>query len=375
MKLLFVGTNPENTGAATHFVALAKAMSEAGHQVEGIVSRRGLIGEGLEAAHIPIHYSSFRNVYDLRGYTAVLTRVSKFAPHWLVGNFGKEYWPLIACSRLTHTPVALFRHRTPRMSKVSEYGIPRLAQCFIAVSEYARNAYLTWGVPPDRVHISYNPVDTAQFHPDAPCRAAMRLDLGIDENAIVLGYMGRMHGSKGIFTLMQAANEAMARNDRLHLLWVGDGPEKQALQEMAIQGGLSARHHFTGWVTDTERYYCALSFLAFPSIAPETFGRVAIEAQACGLPVLGSRVGGIPEALEDNVTGYLLPPGDVAAWRDGILTLCHPEPCQTMGNAARAHAIEHFGNIAVARDFAQLLSNQSPHTSSTTATPHRGYAP
>jgi glycosyltransferase involved in cell wall biosynthesis len=355
MKLLFVGTNPENTGAATHFVALAKAMAEAGHQVEGIVSRHGLIGDGMEAAGIPTHYSIFRNVYDLRGYTAVLRQVSKFSPDWLVGNFGKEYWPLIACGRATRTPVALFRHRVPRMSKISEYCIPRLAQRFIAVSEYARDAYLHWGVPADRVFISYNPVDTRQFQPDPMRRATVRQEFGIDDSAIVLGYAGRMHGGKGVAPLMQAANEAMARCPSLHALWVGNGPEEPLLHEMAERSGLSHRHHFTGWVSDTDRYYPAMSFLAFPSVQPETFGRVSIEAEACGVPVLGSDIGGIPETMEDKVTGYLIEPGNIATWRDRILDLCDSERRRAMGVAARSFAIENFGNAAVARDFEELL--------------------
>jgi glycosyltransferase involved in cell wall biosynthesis len=357
MKLLFVGTNPENTGAATHFVTLAKAMSEAGHQVEGVVSRRGLIGEGFEAARIPAFYSTFRNVYDLRGYSAVLRLVRQLSPDWLIGNFGKEYWPLILCGRMTHTPVALFRHRVPRMSKISEYFIPRLAQRFIAVSEYARDAYLHWGVPADRVFISYNPVDICQFQPDPSRRAMVRREFGMDDSAIVIGYVGRMHGGKGVVPLMQAVIEAMAENERLHALWVGNGPEEQALHEMVAQSGLSGRHHFTGWVADTDRYYCAMSFLAFPSVQPETFGRVAIEAEACAVPVLGSDIGGIPETMQDNVTGYLIEAGNIRAWRDRILALCDVERCKSMGIAARSYVSENFGNAAVARDFAELLRN------------------
>ncbi|MHA6204126.1 glycosyltransferase family 4 protein [Dyella soli] len=355
MKLLFVGTNPENTGAATHFVALAKAMARAGHQVEAVASRRGLIGGGLETARIPTIYSTFRNAYDPRGYAAVLGRLKAFSPDWLVGNFGKEYWPLIACGRLTGTPVALFRHRTPRMSKISEYGIPRLAQRFIAVSEYARDAYLRWGVPADRVSISYNPVDTEQFQPDPARRLAVRRELGIDDDAIVVGFVGRMHGGKGVTTLMRAVNEAMAAEPRLHALWVGNGPEEGVLHAMAAQGGFTYRHHFTGWVPDTYRYCCAMSFLAFPSVEPETFGRVAIEAQACCVPVLGSDIGGIPETMQDQSTGYLIAPGDVEAWREGILALCDTERCMSMGTAARAYVTEHFGHAAVARDFESLL--------------------
>jgi glycosyltransferase involved in cell wall biosynthesis len=355
MKLLFVGTNPENTGAATHFVALARALSQAGHQVEAVVSRKGLIGEGMAAAHIPTFASSFRNVYDVRGYTTVLRRIARFSPDWLVGNFGKEYWPLIACGRLTNTPVALFRHRNPRMSKISGYGIPRLAQRFIAVSDYARDAYLAQGVPADRVHISYNPVDTDIYRPDMARGAQVRREFGIPDDAIVMGYAGRMHGGKGVFPLMKAANAAMDANPRLHVLWVGNGPEEHVLHGLAEQGGNGARHHFTGWVNDTSRFNAAFSFLAFPSVEPETFGRVSIEASSCGVPVLGSRIGGIPETMEDGVSGHLVEPGNVDAWREAIIAMCDPGVYRRMGVAARVHVMEHFSNAAVARDFEWLL--------------------
>jgi len=355
MRLLFVGTNPENTGAATHFVTLAKAMVEAGHEVEAIVSRKGLIGERLAAAGVPTFASSFRNVHDLRGYSMVMRRIAAFSPDWLVGNFGKEYWPLIASGRLTNTPVALFRHRNPRMSKLSEWGVPRFANRFIAVSEFARNAYLRWGVSADRVWISYNPVDVNEFQPDPQRRAQVRREFGIADDDIVMGFVGRMHGGKGVAQLMQAANEAMRTNPRLHALWVGNGPEESALHRMADQGGFSTRHHFTGWVADTARYHRAFSFLAFPSVELETFGRVSIEAQACGVPVLGSHIGGVPETLRDGVTGFLIKPGDIAAWRDRILALCDETLCAEMGIAARAHVVDYFSNAAVARDFELLL--------------------
>lgn len=355
MKLLFVGTNPENTGAATHFVALAKAMAEAGHEVTAVASRRGLIGEGLESAKVPVRYSMFRNAFDLRGYAAVMSQIARHRPDWLVGNFGKEYWPLIACGRLTRTPVALFRHRNPRMSKLSEYGVPRLAQRFIAVSEFARDAYLRWGVPSDRVWISYNPVDTQQFQPDPLRRAQVRREFGIAEDDIVMGYVGRMHGGKGVAQLMEAANLAMASNPRLRVLWVGNGPEEGRLHDMAERSGWESRHHFTGWVADTSRYHSAFSFLAFPSVELETFGRVSIEAQACGVPVLGSDIGGVPETMQDGVTGYLIEPGNILAWRDRILDLCNEQRARAMGMAARTYVIDNFGNAAVARDFEKLL--------------------
>jgi glycosyltransferase involved in cell wall biosynthesis len=205
---------------------------------------------------------------------------------------------------------------------------------------------------------AYNPVNTALFRPDPAQREAILRALGIDQDAIVLGYFGRMHTGKGVFPLLDAANEAMAREPRLHCLWIGDGPDAQALREKAAACPASAsRHHFVGWVDDTHAYYSAISMLAFPSIATETFGRVSIEAQAAGVPVLASDIGGVPETLQPGVTGLLLPPGRRAAWCEAILQLCDGGRRQAMAIAARDFVQANFSTAVIAEAFVQLLEN------------------
>ena len=94
---------------------------------------------------------------------------------------------------------------------------------------------------------------------------------------------------------------------------------------------------------------------AFPSLAPETFGRVSVEAQDSEVPVLASRVGGVAETLDADVSGELLLPGDVAAWRDAILRLCDAQRRQRMGQAGRQFVQRHFAGEAIAAQFVQLL--------------------
>ena len=93
MKFLFVGTNSENTGAATHFVALAQALVEAGHAVSVVASPAGLIEQELAHAGVDLHRATFRNALDLRGFVKVLTTARRLRPDWLVGNFGKNTGP------------------------------------------------------------------------------------------------------------------------------------------------------------------------------------------------------------------------------------------------------------------------------------------
>ena len=355
MKFLFVGTNPEHTGAATHFVALAQALVGAGHDVSVVACPGGLIEEELLHVGVHLHRATFRNAFDLRGYARVWSAAQRSRPDWLIGNFGKEYWPLIILGRLLHVPVALFRHRAPPMKRLSGYCLPRLASRFLVVSNYAREACLARGVPPDRVQVLYNPVNMALYTPDAGKRSAILRALDIDEDAIVLGYCGRMHAGKGIFTLHAAVTAAMAREPRLHCLWLGDGQDAQAVRDRAAAQPTGSRHHFLGWVNHLHPYYSAMSMLAFPSIAPETFGRASVEAQAAGVPVLGSRLGGVPETLNPGFTGVLLPPGDVAAWRDAILQMCDASRRLPMGAAARDYVREHFSTDIIATEFVRIL--------------------
>jgi glycosyltransferase involved in cell wall biosynthesis len=351
MKFLFVGTNPENTGAATHFVALAQALSESGQGVDMVTSPGGLIAQELAGTKVRVHHAMFRNAVDVRGYFKVLVAARRSKPDWLVGNFGKEYWPLIIIGRILNVPVVLFRHRTPPFKRLSGYLLPRLARRFFAVSRYARQAYIDRGIPADLVRVLYNPVNTALCRPDGEQCRTLRRSLGLDDSAIVLGYSGRMHAGKGIFCLFEAAAAAMAVNPLLHCLWLGDGPDAPALRELAAAHRTAQRHHFTGWVNEVYPYYSGMSMLAFPSIAPETFGRVSIEAQAAGVPVLASNIAGIPETLDPGVTGLLLPPGDVEAWRDAILALCESHVRLPMGVAARDFVEARFSMPVIAAEF------------------------
>ena len=360
MKFLLVGTNPENTGAATHFVALAEALVEAGHEVGVVASPDSLIAQELTRTSVHLHHATFRNAFDLRACGKVYTAAMQMRADWLIGNFGKEYWPLIVIGRLLRIPVALFRHRTPPMKTLSGWLLPRLARRFFAVSNYARQAYLDQGIPAARIQVLYNPVNTQRCQPDSRQRSTMLQRLGIDENAIVLGYVGRMHRGKGPFKLLEAASMAMAEEPRLHCLWIGDGPDAQALRQQAESSACASRHRFVGWVHDIHPWYSAMSMLAFPSIAPETFGRVSVEAQAAGVPVLGSDIGGIPETMLPGSTGLLLVPGDSNAWRDAILRLCEPSLRLTMGAAARQFVLQHFSTLIIAAELVRSLSEVQP---------------
>ena len=357
MRFLFAGTSRENGGAEAHFITLTQALANGGHTVEAVVHPDAPMARALKDTAVRLHAGRFRNIFDLRGYRATIAAARRVKPDWLVGDFGKEYWPLILIGRLLGIPVALFRHRLKPMNGLSARLVARCAQRFFAVSQYARRDYIERGMPAARVQVLYNPVDMEQCRPDPAQRAALLQRLGLDESAIVLGCFGRLHAGKGIYTLLDAANAAMVREPRLHCLWLGDGTDTQRLRDSIAASPFPSRHHQFGWVADTAPYYNALSMLAFPSIATEAFGRTPVEAQACNVPVLCSDAFGIPETLQPGVTGLLLPPGDTEAWRDGILSLCNDTKRRPMAAATRDFALRHFSTLVIAAEFVRQLGD------------------
>lgn len=355
MKFLFAGTSHENGGAETHFIALTLALAAAGHMVEAVVCPDTPIAQALADTAVLLHLGRFRNVFDLRGYRATIAAARRLRPDWLVGDFGKEYWPLILIGRLLGIPVALFRHRIKPMNPISTRLVARCARRFFAVSEFGYRNYVESGMPASRVLVLFNPINTKLFRPDPTHRARLLPQLGLDEQAIVLGCFGRIHAGKGIFTLLDAANAAMAREPRLHCLWLGEGIDTERLRSSIAASPYAARHHQLGWIADVQPYYNVLSMLAFPSTTPEVFGRSSAEAQACGVPVLVSDVGGVPETLQPGVTGMVLPAGNTDAWRDAILALCDDAVRLPMAAAARGFVQQRFGAPVITAEFVRML--------------------
>lgn len=357
MKLVFVGTSVGARGTETHLVCLARALARAGHEVLTVAHPEGFIARELRASGLPVEPGVFRNAVDPRGLGAVRRAVRRLGADWLVSSFGHEYWPVLALGRLTGTPVALFRHLNAPLKPMSRLLLPRLAHRFFAVSESMRAHLLGQGVAAEHLQLLHNPLDLEHYRPAPELRAETRAALGLAEDDVLVGFIGSIDDSKGAFGLAEAFNRAMPRAPRLHALWVGQEKAHDALRE-ALAPELRARHHLRGWTADPRPLYAAMDGFAMPSRVLESFGRVSIEAQACGVPVLGSRVGGIPETLEEGVTGHLLPPEDVGAWREALVTFAHlpPERRREMGRAGTRFVAERFEAARIAERFTELLA-------------------
>lgn len=359
MKLLFVGTNRGGGGTESHFITLARTMQEAGHSVAAIVYPGSPIHTGLVGSGVTLYDGIFRNAFDPRGFRTVWKVSRQFQPDWIIGSFSKEYWPLAILSRLLGMKLALFKHMDFVMKPATNYFIPRMAERFIVISDFMKKKFIARGVKAEHLRVLYNPLNLDYFKPDAALRQASRKTMGYDDQDIVLGFLGALHPDKGFLQLADAVNQAMLEIPRLKAFWLGDGRAAEALDNKINGGGFASRHTRHKWTSDVRPFYAAMDMLAMPSVESETFGRVSIEAQASGVPVLCSDIGGIPETLLPGETGLLLTPGDIALWRDAILELArNTEKRRQMAQQGRSWVERRFSAPVIGNEFESMLSDK-----------------
>jgi glycosyltransferase involved in cell wall biosynthesis len=169
----------------------------------------------------------------------------------------------------------------------------------------------------------------------------------------VVGFVGRLTAQKGVMHLLHAARIVLARRPETRFVIVGDGTERQRLEDEA-KGIHPAAFTFVGERSDARQLMADFDLLAVPS-EWEPFGIVNLEAMAAELPVVAFAVDGIPEVVEDQVTGLLVRPRDPAVLADAILALlADPIRCRQMGAAGRRRVEEHFSRARMARTIVQL---------------------
>lgn len=206
-------------------------------------------------------------------------------------------------------------------------------------------------------------VDSQAFVPvSAAERTALREEIGIGANDPVIGYLGRLHWEKGIAVLLEAAQKV----PEAHLLLVGDGPHRAAIVAQIERAGLTQRTHLTGAINRlaVPRYLGSMDCLVVPSLTTprwkEQFGRIIVEAFLCGIPVIGSSCGSIPEVVGE--TGIIVPEGDAEALGAAITTLLgDPVQQSQLSAAARKRAQQQYTWEHVAEQRLQLYRDIMDH--------------
>ncbi len=211
------------------------------------------------------------------------------------------------------------------------------------------------GVQRDRITILHKSVKPFVAPPQEAVQGVRREQQIADDEAVILS-VGRLSHEKGHADLIRAATalNAMSGAPRFRVLIVGDGPERERLAQMASRLGIEKQITFAGFQSDTRPYYAMATLVAVPSHS-EGSPNVVLEAMAAGLPIAANTVGGVPEILEEGVTGLMVPPRNPEAMAKTILRiLSDAELRLRLGSAARARAESSHTPEAYRRTLAEF---------------------
>lgn len=229
--------------------------------------------------------------------------------------------------------------------------ILRRADAVIALSNFLAKATRQYArLPHDRVSVYYWGVDLHRFQPSPPHA----------RDSIVIGFVKHLLPKYGAEYLIRAIPIVQRRYPQIKTLIVGDGPLRSALETLAADLGIADIVRFCGWIPYDQipNYMAQIDIFVMPSVyESETFGVAAIEAQAMGIPVVATSVGGIPEAVADGVTGILVPPRDPEAIAQAILQLIeHRDLRESMSREGPRFVARHYDwekNAALVEDLYQ----------------------
>lgn len=220
----------------------------------------------------------------------------------------------------------------------TRYGIAR-SDRVTAVSNWLRRETELVFSPERKIDVIPNFVDTVRFRPRTPngCRGALA-----PAGEKVLCHVSNFRPVKRISDVVRIF-AGVARQIPSQLVLAGDGPDRAPAEELARELGVADRVHFLGEQNEVERVLASSDLFLLPS-EHESFGLAALEAMSCGVPVLGTASGGLPEVVDDGSTGLLVDVGDVeTSVARAVGLLRDADALCAMGARAREVAAERFG--------------------------------
>lgn len=271
----------------------------------------------------------------------------------------------IPAARLAGVPVAIHSEHgyeldmldgLPRRRRIFRRAAYSMADAVFTVTRELRNyhAEQAW-FPTDRIRVIHNGVDTERFSPRPELRAALRKQFGVPENRFVVGTVGRTVAIKDHPTLLRAVEMMANQNIDVHALLVGSGPELERNQQIVNASPvLGGRVTFVGSCDQVPDLLNSMDAFALTSIS-EGMSNTLLEAMATGLPAVATAVGGNPEVVAEDATGWLFRPRDAETLSSRLALLASQEELRRrFGAAARERAIARFSLAHMLDEYSQL---------------------
>jgi len=368
LKILFLSPGLEIGGEERSTLSLIKEMVKRGHICYVYGNKGSLYNEFIHSGATVLNPDK-----PFKRTIAGIIRDERIIKNIIENNninivHSQSVLPTISCflarillKNRKNIPKLIFHERG-----IHEYSYPIIGRLFnkmtdvvIANSDYERVRLLKNGLDSShciRIHncINFDYPQDYEIIRD-------RRDIFLDDNAIILGTVGRLVKEKGLPYLLRAVKFVSETYENIILMIVGDGVLREFLEKEATSLGIIRNILFTGMRRDLKKIYPIFDIFVMSSIF-ESLGNVVLEAAAFGKPVIVTNVGGLPETMIPDKTGFVVPPADVHKLADAIIYLIeHRDVAKRMGEYGRQRVKDYFCSSRVCDEvekvYKVLLSN------------------
>lgn len=348
--LRIAGVDPERNfaGGESQVMGLTLTLLRAGHQAELMCDPAGELWRRAIAAGVRCHPLRVRNSIDAAAGWRLRRRlrIDRYdvlhfhtaRAHALAPFARGRARALVVTRRMDYPPNRIF----------ARWLFNRAVDGVAAISPAVAKALAGAGVARERIAIIPSGVDCARFRPPTgEERRAARRRHGLDDGELAIGAIGALAPRKGHRDLVDAVARLPAHT-AIRCLIAGEGALRKALAAQIERLGVGHQVRLCGPLTDARELLWALDIFAMPSLQ-EGLGVAALEALACGLPVIASRTGGMIDLLGESRAGILIPPGNPDALAEALAALAEAPARRTeIGAAGRARVETHFTMEAMA---------------------------
>src|SRR5215831_4316373 len=288
-----------------------------------------------------------------KSVTSLASILRRYSPEILhlhfTGFLGAYPWVARLCSvrkvfftDQTSRPAGYVLHRAALWKRALVRIINMPLTRITCVSDYGYRCMTSLDVlPTERYEMIYNSVDLSRVSPSAELAAEARRRYSIPEDRTVVAQVSWIIPEKGILELLEAARLVLQKNEKVQFVFIGEGSFREQYAKDALAMGLGDHVTWTGLVQDPfgEGVYDFADIVCQVSNWEEVFGWVIAEAMAYGKPIIGTNVGGIPELVADQESGFIVERGDSAAMADRILRLSENRELRTRMGCVGAEAV------------------------------------
>jgi glycosyltransferase involved in cell wall biosynthesis len=358
LKILHVDPEKAFHGGERQVVGLLRHLAARGHQNVLAAAPGGALASLVYPAEARFRPLAIRNDLDLLAALRLRRLIAAENPHVLHFHTSRAHAMSLWLGRHSRRRAVVTRRMDYplRRGLRTELLYNRAVAAVVAISEDVRRRLLAAGVRPERISLIHSAVEPSPEPPGPAARSGARARLGLSDEATI-GIVAALERRKGHDVLLRALARLREAVPRACCLVCGDGSERASLERLADELGVRGLVRFLGEQRQIADVLAALDVFVQPS-RYEGLGVAVLEAMAAGLPVVASRVGGIPEAVQEGKTGLLVAKEEPEALAAAIAELLQdPARAARMGAEGRRRVLAEFSMEAMADRYERLYQD------------------